>query len=107
MAVKNLSLAVASGGVFRPSGTQRYRQDAPLHAIEALKAMRSGQVRSAESISRRTPWALEAVWVLGLPTTAFQAGLTLQELIRLFAALYGVHLSFVEALSKRGGAWDA
>lgn len=92
-AVKDVSFNVRPGEIFGLLGPNGAGKTSTLSAIEGLLTPRSGTIFVAgHNISERPLYARAAMGVQ-LQSTSFQPELTVAEIIRLFAGLYGVRLS--------------
>jgi ABC-2 type transport system ATP-binding protein len=92
-AVRNVSFEVRPGEIFGLLGPNGAGKTSTLSAAEGLIKYNSGSVRVAGYDSRRQPLHARASMGVQLQATSFQPELTVAEIIRLYAGLYGIILS--------------
>ena len=104
-AVNDLSFGVDRGEIFGLLGPNGAGKTSTLSAIEGLLTPRSGSVMLDGVDVLRHPLVAKAKMGVQLQATSFQSNLTIKQIFRLFAGLYGVALSesrVVEALRSAG-----
>ena len=92
-AVDHLSLQVTRGEIFGLLGPNGAGKTSTLSAIEGLLKPQSGTVLVAGSDVQRHPAQAKARMGVQLQATSFQSQLTVKQIARLYAGLYGVELS--------------
>lgn len=92
-AVINVSFDVRPGEIFGLLGPNGAGKTSTLSAIEGLLKPTSGNIRVAGYDLRQKPLHAKAAMGVQLQATSFQAELTVAEIIRLFAGIYGVPMS--------------
>jgi ABC-2 type transport system ATP-binding protein len=92
-AVRNVSFEVRPGEIFGLLGPNGAGKTSTLSAAEGLIKATSGTIRVAGYDIRRQPLYARASMGVQLQATSFQPELTVGEIIRLYAGLYGVNLS--------------
>ncbi|MCW3465268.1 ABC transporter ATP-binding protein [Chitinophaga nivalis] len=92
-AVKQISFAVHAGEIFGLLGPNGAGKTSTLSAIEGLLAPQGGSVRVAGFDVRKQSLHARANMGVQLQATSFQPELTITEIIRLFAGIYGIALS--------------
>lgn len=99
-AVSDVSFDVRPGEIFGLLGPNGAGKTSTLSAIEGLLRPTSGAIRVAGYDLKEKPLHARAAMGVQLQATSFQADLTVSEIIRLFAGIYGVDISRdgVEAL---------
>ena len=92
-AVNNVSFEVKAGEIFGLLGPNGAGKTSSLSAIEGLLKPHSGEVTVAGfNIAKQSMYA-KANMGVQLQATSFQPELTITEIIKLFAGIYGVSLS--------------
>jgi len=91
-AVKDVSFEVHAGEIFGLLGPNGAGKTSTLSAIEGLLHPASGSVTVAGFDIREKPLHARANMGVQLQATSFQPELTISEIIRLFASIYGVNL---------------
>jgi len=92
-AVRNVSFDVRSGEIFGLLGPNGAGKTSTLSAVEGLIRPRSGNIVVAGFSIREQPLHAKASLGVQLQATSFQPELTISEIIKLFAGIYGVSLS--------------
>jgi ABC-2 type transport system ATP-binding protein len=92
-AVKNVSFEVYPGEIFGLLGPNGAGKTSTLSAVEGLLKPSSGTIRVDGYASHEQPLHVRASMGVQLQATNFQPELTVSEIIRLYASLYGVRLS--------------
>jgi ABC-2 type transport system ATP-binding protein len=92
-AVHNVSFEVQPGEIFGLLGPNGAGKTSTLSAIEGLIKPFTGNIHVAGYDIRRQPLYARACMGVQLQATSFQPELTLVEIIRLYAGLYGVTLT--------------
>src|SRR5713101_5809927 len=75
------------------AGAERSGETSTLSAIEGLVKPDAGSIRIGDVDARANPAAAKARMGVQLQSTSFQSNLTIREIVRLYAGLYGVRLS--------------
>ncbi|MGN6247732.1 MAG: ABC transporter ATP-binding protein [Ginsengibacter sp.] len=91
-AVKNVSFEVKPGEIFGLLGPNGAGKTSTLSAIEGLIKPESGEITVAGFNIRTHPMHAKANMGVQLQATSFQPELTVGEIIKLFAGIYGVKL---------------
>jgi ABC-2 type transport system ATP-binding protein len=91
-AVKNVSFEVKSGEIFGLLGPNGAGKTSTLSAIEGLVNPESGEITVAGFNTKTHPMHAKANMGVQLQATSFQPELTVGEIIKLFAGIYGVSL---------------
>jgi ABC-2 type transport system ATP-binding protein len=99
-AVDDVSLEIARGEIFGLLGHNGAGKTSTLSAIEGLIKPKSGTVLLDGIDIRRHPAQAKAKVGVQLQATSFQSPLTIKQIVRLYAGLYGVALSDAE-ITKR------
>lgn len=99
-AVDGLSLVVERGEIFGLLGPNGAGKTSTLSAVEGLLSPAAGAVKVVGHDAAAEPLAVRALIGVQLQASSFQAELTLTEILRLYAGLYGLTLSGDE-LSER------
>ncbi|SKA46758.1 ABC-2 type transport system ATP-binding protein [Chitinophaga eiseniae] len=99
-AVKGVSFTVASGEIFGLLGPNGAGKTSTLSAIEGLLRPQGGQINVAGFSILQQPLHAKANMGVQLQSTSFQAELTVAEIIRLFAGIYGKELTPEEVEEK-------
>ncbi len=92
-AVIGVSLQIARGEIFGLLGPNGAGKTSTLSAIEGLIKPQSGTVFLDGLDIRRHPSQAKARLGVQLQATSFQSQLTIRQIVRLYAGLYGVELS--------------
>jgi len=92
-AVDGVSLEVRAGEIFGLLGPNGAGKTTTLSAIEGLLEPDSGSVTIGGIDRRASPRAAKARIGVQLQSTGFQSALTIAQITRLYAALYGVAMS--------------
>lgn len=92
-AVDGIDLDIRRGEIFGLLGPNGAGKTSTLSAIEGLLTPRSGEVLVDGIDIRRHPLAAKARLGVQLQATSFQAELTIKQIIRLYAGLYGVAMA--------------
>ncbi|MDO6434951.1 ABC transporter ATP-binding protein [Flavitalea sp. BT771] len=92
-AVRNVSFNVRPGEIFGLLGPNGAGKTSTLSAVEGLLKPHSGTIRVAGYSTREQPLYARASMGVQLQATSFQPELTVSEIIRLYAGIYGVSLS--------------
>jgi len=95
-AVDGVSLSINEGEIFGLLGPNGAGKTSTLSAIEGLVRPDSGSIRIGEVDARENPTAAKARMGVQLQSTSFQSDLTIREIVRLYAGLYGVPLTRAE-----------
>jgi ABC-2 type transport system ATP-binding protein len=95
-AVDGVRLEIARGEIFGLLGPNGAGKTSTLSAIEGLIKPKSGTVLLDGIDIRSHPAQAKAKMGVQLQATSFQAQLTIKQIVRLYAGLYGVALSDVE-----------
>jgi ABC-2 type transport system ATP-binding protein len=98
-AVNNVSFEVKSGEIFGLLGPNGAGKTSTLSAVEGLLFPKSGEISIAGFNIRKQPIHAKANMGVQLQSTSFQPELTITEIIRLYAGLYGVGLT-IDKLNK-------
>jgi len=92
-AVKDISFHVKAGEIFGLLGPNGAGKTSTLSAIEGLLKPQSGNIVVAGYNTKEKPLYAKASMGIQLQSTNFQPELTVEEIIELFAGIYGVDLS--------------
>ena len=92
-AVDRISLQITRGEIFGLLGPNGAGKTSTLSAIEGLIKPQSGAVFLDGVDVRRHPSQAKAKLGVQLQATSFQSQLTIKQIVRLYAGLYGVRLS--------------
>ena len=92
-AVRDVSLEVQPGEIFGLLGPNGAGKTSTLSAIEGLIRPFTGNIHVAGYDIRRQPLYARACMGVQLQATSFQPELTLVEILRLYAGIYGVNLT--------------
>ena len=95
-AVDGVSLRIARGEIFGLLGPNGAGKTSTLSAIEGLIKPQSGTVLLDGIEIRRHPSQAKAKLGVQLQATSFQSQLTIMQIVRLYAGLYGVRLADAE-----------
>lgn len=102
IAVDSVNLEIRRGEIFGLLGPNGAGKTSVLSAIEGLIVPRSGEI-TVDGIDFKThPQAVKALMGVQLQATSFQAELTLRQIVRLYAGLYGVSIPTAELDEKLG-----
>jgi ABC-2 type transport system ATP-binding protein len=93
VAVDALSLDINEGEIFGLLGPNGAGKTSTLSAIEGLVKPDAGSIRIGDVDARANPAAAKARMGVQLQSTSFQPNLTIREIVRLYAGLYGVPLT--------------
>jgi ABC-2 type transport system ATP-binding protein len=91
-AVDDLSLAVRRGEIFGLLGPNGAGKTSTLNAIEGLLKPTTGMVLVDGIDIQREPLAAKARMGVQLQASSFQAELTIEQIVRLYAGLYGLRV---------------
>jgi ABC-2 type transport system ATP-binding protein len=92
-AVSDVSFEVKAGEIFGLLGPNGAGKTSTLSAVEGLLKPQSGNIHVAGHSIREEPLYTRASMGVQLQATSFQPELTVSEIIKLYASLYGVDLS--------------
>jgi ABC-2 type transport system ATP-binding protein len=92
-AVRNVSFAVKAGEIFGLLGPNGAGKTSTLSAVEGLLKPRSGTITVAGFSALEQPLHARANMGVQLQATSFQPELTVSEIIKLYAGIYGVSLT--------------
>lgn len=92
-AVRDVSFEVQAGEIFGLLGPNGAGKTSTLSAIEGLIKPHSGEISIAGFNIRKKPLYARANMGVQLQATSFQPELTITEIIRLFARIYGITLT--------------
>lgn len=109
-AVDSVTFRIARGEIFGLLGPNGAGKTSTLSAIEGLVVVRSGEVLLDGIDVRRHPVQASAKLGVQLQATSFQSQLTITQIVRLYAGLYGVRLTvreIAEALHEIGLGGEA
>jgi ABC-2 type transport system ATP-binding protein len=93
LAVDNISLEIKRGEIFGLLGPNGAGKTSTLSAIESLVKPASGNVLVDGVDVQRHPAQAKAKMGVQLQSTSFLAQLSIQQIVRLYAGLYGVPMS--------------
>src|SRR5438477_10901694 len=93
VAINGVSLDINEGESFGLLGPNGAGKTSTLSAIEGLVTPDSGAIRIGDVDARANPSAAKARMGVQLQSTSFQSNLTIREIVRLYAGLYGVALT--------------
>lgn len=107
-AVDGLDLVVERGEIFGLLGPNGAGKTSTLSAIEGLLTPAAGTVKVVGRDASADPLAVRALIGVQLQASSFQAELTLTEILRLYAGLYGLTLDPDEVATRlrRSGLQD-
>ncbi|NLR77292.1 ABC transporter ATP-binding protein [Chitinophaga eiseniae] len=91
-AVREVSFSVYGGEIFGLLGPNGAGKTSTLSAVEGLLKPDTGTITVAGYDTRQKPLHARANMGVQLQATSFQPELTIAEIIRLFASIYGVNL---------------
>jgi ABC-2 type transport system ATP-binding protein len=92
-AVNNVSFDVREGEIFGLLGPNGAGKTSTLSAVEGLLRPHSGAITVAGNNTREKPLHARAVMGVQLQATSFQPELTVAEILKLYAGIYGVKLT--------------
>ncbi len=92
-AVSNVTFNVKSGEIFGLLGPNGAGKTSTLSAVEGLLSPQSGEISVAGFSVSKQPLLAKANMGVQLQATSFQPELTITEIIKLYAGIYGVDLS--------------
>lgn len=92
-AVRNVSFNVQPGEIFGLLGPNGAGKTSTLSAVEGLVRPHSGSITVAGYSVQKQPRHARAFMGVQLQATSFQSELTVAEIIKLFAGIYGIRLS--------------
>lgn len=92
-AVSNVTFNVKSGEIFGLLGPNGAGKTSTLSAVEGLLKPQSGEIHVAGFNIRKQPLHARANMGVQLQATSFQPELTITEIIKLYAGIYGVKLT--------------
>jgi ABC-2 type transport system ATP-binding protein len=98
-AVEDLTIEVQAGIIYGLLGPNGAGKTSTLSAIEGLLIPQSGSILVAGIDINKDPLKAKACLGVQLQTTSFQSELSIYEIIRLYAALYGVTISKPEIIA--------
>jgi len=93
LAVDGVSLDINEGEIFGLLGPNGAGKTSTLSAIEGLVKPDAGSIRIGDVDARANASAAKARMGVQLQSTSFQANLTVREIVRLYAGLYGVSVT--------------
>ena len=99
-AVDGVTLQVRRGEIFGLLGPNGAGKTSTLSAIEGLLAPQEGSVRVDDIDIQRDPARAKACLGVQLQASSFQAELTIEEIVRLYAGLYGLRLTGPEVADR-------
>jgi ABC-2 type transport system ATP-binding protein len=92
-AVRDVSFDVRSGEIFGLLGPNGAGKTSTLSAVEGLLKPHSGSIHVAGYSTKEQPLYARASMGVQLQATSFQPELTISEIIKLYAGIYGLTLS--------------
>jgi ABC-2 type transport system ATP-binding protein len=92
-AVRDVSFQIARGEIFGLLGPNGAGKTSTLGAIEGLVKPRTGTMSLDGIDLRRNPLQAKARLGVQLQATSFQSELTIRQIVRLYAGLYGLRMS--------------
>lgn len=92
-AVKDVSFSVKAGEIFGLLGPNGAGKTSTLSAVEGLLKPRSGSITVGGYNALEKPLHARALMGVQLQATSFQSELTIGEILKLYAGIYGVTLS--------------
>lgn len=92
-AVSDVSFNVKAGEIFGLLGPNGAGKTSTLSSIEGLLKPQSGEITVAGFNIRKQPLQAKANMGVQLQSTSFQPELTITEIIKLFAGIYGINLT--------------
>jgi ABC-2 type transport system ATP-binding protein len=100
IAVRGLTFAVEPGEIFGLLGPNGAGKTSTLSVVEGLLVPSAGRVRVLGVDVTRDPRRVKASIGVQLQATSFQPNLSLQELVQLYAGLYGVPIKAGQVRQK-------
>jgi ABC-2 type transport system ATP-binding protein len=100
VAVDSIDLQVRRGEIFGLLGPNGAGKTSALSAIEGLLRPDDGSIVIGDIDARAHPSAAKAQLGVQLQSTSFHADLTIMEIVRLYAGLYGIALSTPQIREK-------
>ena len=104
-AVNDLSLEIHQGEIFGLLGPNGAGKTSTLSAVEGLIRPAGGTVRVEGVDVQANPALAKSQMGVQLQATSFQSVLTIAEIVRLYAGLYGVSLSSSEIAERLQGMY--
>ncbi len=104
VAVDGLSFSIRRGEVFGLLGPNGAGKTSTLSVVEGLRAAASGSVAIDGEDAFRAPPAAKAKLGVQLQASSFQPELSIDQLVRLYAGLYGLRLSRDQVLDRLASA---
>jgi ABC-2 type transport system ATP-binding protein len=92
-AVDDVSLEIREGEIFGLLGPNGAGKTSTLSAVEGLIRAAGGTIRVGEVDARANPVLAKSQMGVQLQATSFQSVLTIGEIVKLYAGLYGLSLS--------------
>jgi ABC-2 type transport system ATP-binding protein len=102
-AVDGVTLEIREGEIFGLLGPNGAGKTTTLSAIEGLLRPDSGSILVGSLDIRTQPLAAKAQMGVQLQSTGFHQALAIQEIVRLYAGLYGLRMSRSEILEALAG----
>jgi len=102
VAVDGIDLEVREGEIYGLLGPNGAGKTSALSAIEGLLRPAAGEIVIGEIDARAHPLQAKAQLGVQLQATSFHSSLTLVEIVRLYAGLYGVTLSSAQIRERLG-----
>lgn len=99
-AVKGISFDVREGEIFGIVGPNGAGKTTTLEIVETLKQPTSGSITVDGHDALKDPWQVKRVIGVQLQAAGFYPGLTLRELLHLFAGLYDTKVDAMAMLRK-------
>jgi len=99
-AVNGISFEVQQGEIFGIVGPNGAGKTTTLEIVETLKSPTAGHVSIDGFDALREPWQVKRIIGVQLQAAGFYPGLTLRELLHLFAGLYDVPVDATAMLRK-------
>jgi len=103
VAVDSVDLEVWAGEIFGLLGPNGAGKTSALSAIEGLLRPDAGSIMVGDVDARSHPLEAKAQMGVQLQSTSFHADLTILEIVRLYAGLYGVKLSESQLRERLSG----
>jgi ABC-2 type transport system ATP-binding protein len=100
VAVADVSFQIRRGEIFGLLGPNGAGKTSTLSAIEGLVKPRSGTVTVEDFDVRQDPMRAKARMGVQLQATSFQSELTIKQIVRLYAGLYGLRLTDEEIIDR-------
>jgi ABC-2 type transport system ATP-binding protein len=98
VAVDGVSIDTKAGEIFGLLGPNGAGKTSTLSAIEGLLRPDSGSIRIVDFDARSAPAMAKAQMGVQLQATSFQSELTIREIVKLYAGLYGVPVTKARVL---------